>query len=111
MERTWTGRIRAGAEAEHERFVGWLDSPEGRTMLGRALLTGYRLAESDGRVTVRFAADEPPPIIRFLRNRRFWPEIWEFETADPSQALGADARERLAWRKSNGTADGSGEER
>lgn len=105
MERTWTGRIRAGAEAEHERFVGWLDSAAGRTALGRALLTGYRLEESDGRVTVRFAAAAPPPIIRFLRNRRFWPEFWEFESADPTQAVGSGARERLAWHTS-GPADG-----
>lgn len=110
MERTWSGRIRAGAEAEHERFVGWLGSEEGRAMLGRALLTGYRLEEVDGRVTAHFAAAEPPPMIRFLRNRRFWPEFWEFESADPSQVVGAGARERVAWRKPDRAAR-TGEER
>ena len=98
VERTWTGRIRPGAEAEHERFVAWLASDEGRTMLGRTLLTGYRLAEADGRITVRLSAEEPPPIIRFLRHHRFWPEFWEFESADPGRAVGPGARERLAWR-------------
>ena len=100
MERTWTGRIRPGAETEHERFVTWLASDEGQTTLGRALLTSYRLDEADGRITATFGADEPPPIIRFLRNRRFWPEFWEFESAEPGQAVGPGARQRVAWLKS-----------
>ena len=99
MERTWTGRIRPGADSEHERFVEWLASDEGRTMLGRALLTGYRLEQAEGRITVRLSADEPPPIIRFLRNHRFWPEFWEFESAAPGMAVGPGARKRLAWSK------------
>jgi hypothetical protein len=103
MERTWSGRIRPGAEPEHERFVEWLASDEGRTMLGRALLGGYRLHEADGRITVRLLADEPPPIIRFLRNHRFWPEFWEFESAEPGRAVGPRAHERLAWRKGERT--------
>ena len=99
VERIWTGRVRPGAEAEHESFVTWLSSPEGQRSLAHSLLTAYRLSEADGRLTVRFAANEPPPIIRFLRNRRFWPEFWEFESADPGQAVGSDAVERLRWRK------------
>jgi hypothetical protein len=98
MERTWTGRVRGGSEADHERFVDWLRSAEGGEFLRRALLSTYRLAEQDGRVTVRMDADEPPKLIRFLRNRRFWPEFWEFESADPAVALGPAARERVAWR-------------
>src|SRR6266516_1032013 len=99
MERTWTGRIRQGSDEEHKRFVAWLDSSDGRALLGRTLLTTYRLSEEGGRVTARFSADEPPPIIRFLRHRRFWPEFWEFESADPDQAVGPTAVERLAWQK------------
>jgi hypothetical protein len=97
VERIWTGRVRPGAEAEHESFVTWLSSPEGQRSLAHSLLTAYRLSEADGRLTVRFAANEPPPIIRFLRNRRFWPEFWEFESAEPGRAVGAGARERVVW--------------
>ena len=97
MERTWTGRIRPGQEQEHEQFVAWLGSAEGTRSLSRALLTAYRLAEQDGRLTVSFAATEPPAVIRFLRNRRFWPEFWEFESADRTDALGDGARERVRW--------------
>ena len=97
MERTWTGRLKAGAEAEHERFVAWLDSEAGRALLARSLLSGYRLAEEGGRLTVTVAASEPPPIIRFLRNPRFWPSCWEFESADPGLAVGPQARERVVW--------------
>ena len=99
MERTWTGRLRAGAEAEHARFVEWLRSTEGQGFLARSLLTSYRLSEQDGRITVKLAADEPPPIIRFLRNPRFWPAFWEFESADPTEALGLEARELVSWQK------------
>ena len=98
MIRTWTGQIRPEGREEHERFVAWLASPEGGTALGRALLTSYRLREQDGRLTVELGADEPPPIIRFLRNRRFWPEIWTFESADPAAAVGGEAAERVSWR-------------
>ena len=101
MDRTWTGRIRDGAEAEHERFVEWLGSAEGRGFLERSLLTGYRLAEQDGRITVTLSADEPPPVIRFLRNPRFWPDVWEFESADRDQAVGPGARQRVSWRKTS----------
>src|SRR6266567_3462484 len=82
MQRSWTGQVAAGAEADHEQFVRWLTSPQGEGLLARSLLTEYRLAEHKGRVTVTFAAPEPPPIIRFLRNRRFWPDFWSFESAD-----------------------------
>ena len=97
MERTWNGRVRSGSEADHARFLAWLASPDGRALLARSLLTSYRLAEENGRVTVRFSADEPPPIIRFLRHRRFWPDFWEFESADPAQAVGPSAREVFSW--------------
>jgi hypothetical protein len=97
MERTWTGRIRPGDEQGHQQFVAWLSSDEGAASFSRALLTSYHLVEQDGRLTVSFAAPEPPVIIRFLRNRRFWPEFWEFESADRAAALGDGALERVHW--------------
>ena len=99
MERTWTGLLKPDAEAEHERFVAWLDSGESRALLARSLLSSYRLAEERGRLTVTLAASEPPPIIRFLRNPRFWPSFWEFESAEPGHAVGPEARERVLWRR------------
>ena len=99
MERTWTGRLKSDAEAEHERFVAWLDSEEGRALLARSLLSSYRLAEQGGRLTVTLAAAEPPPIIHFLRNPRFWPSFWEFESADPGLAVGPEAQERVLWQR------------
>ena len=99
MERTWTGLLKRGADAEHEHFVVWLDSQEGRALLARSLLSSYRLAEERGRLTVTLVAPEPPPIIRFLRNPRFWPSFWEFESADPGLAVGPEARERVLWRR------------
>jgi hypothetical protein len=98
LVRTWTGQIQPEGREEHERFVAWLASAEGGTALGRALLSSYRLRELDGRLTVEFGAEEPPPIIRFLRNRRFWPQIWQFESADPTAAVPAEAVERVNWR-------------
>ena len=105
MERTWTGRLLAGRTDEHERFVEWLRSADGQGLLARSLLTSYRLAEADGRITVTLAADEPPPIIRFLRNRRFWPECWEFESADRSAAFSPATRELVAWRAGSPSGD------
>jgi hypothetical protein len=99
LERTWTGRVRQGAESEHARLLDWLNSSEGRAALGRALLTSYRLVEEGVRLSVTFGADEPPPIIRFLRNPRFWPDFWEFESAERGKALGPKAAERVVWSK------------
>ena len=99
MERAWSGRVRPGSETEHERFLDWLSSAEGRALLARSLLTSYRLVEDEGRITITFGADEPPPIVRFLRNRRFWPEFWEFESAGSESGASPAAVERMAWRK------------
>jgi hypothetical protein len=99
MERTWSGRVRAGSEGEHQQFTRWLGSGEGLGLLARSQLDGYQLLELAGRVTVRLSAHEPPAIIHFLRNRRFWPDYWEFESADPAQAVGPDAAERVRWSR------------
>ena len=99
MERIWNGRLRADAAEEHRAFVEWLGSVEGQGLLARSLLTAYSLDEQDDRLTVRLAADEPPAIIRFLRNHRFWPEYWQFSSADPAQAVDSDQSRRITWRR------------
>jgi hypothetical protein len=101
MERIWNGRVRPEAGAEHRAFVEWLRSAEGQGLLARSLLTGYSLDEQDGRLTVRLAAGEPPAIIRFLRNHRFWPDYWQFSSADPAEAVATDSSRRVEWRRAD----------
>jgi hypothetical protein len=101
LERTWNGQLRADAGEAHLAFVEWLRSAEGQGLLGRSLLTGYSLDERDGRLTVRLAADQPPAIIRFLRNPRFWPDYWQFTSADPSLAVSAEESRLVTWRRSD----------
>jgi len=90
MERTWTGRPRPGSEVEHQAFLAWLGGPDGLSLLARSRLSSYRLLEADGRITVILGADDPPALVSFLRNDRFWPPFWEFESSSPADAVGAN---------------------
>jgi hypothetical protein len=98
--RVWRGRVRDGSREEHDRFVEWLNTDEARLQFGKFLLTGYTLAEDGDALTITLAAEEPPPIIRFLRNPRMWPEFWEFESAGAGGASAAGT-ERVRWRRGN----------
>ena len=100
--RVWRGRVKSGARAEHERFVAWLNTDEARQQYAKFLLTGYTLAEDGDALTITLAAEEPPPIIRFLRNPRMWPEIWEFESAGaggPTSGQDGAGTVRVRWRR------------
>ena len=99
MERTWTGRLQPASKAEHLAFVSWLSGPDGLSLLARSRLTSYQLVEADGRITVVLGADDPPALVSFLRNNRFWPAFWEFESAGSADAVGDNGVERLAWRR------------
>jgi hypothetical protein len=99
VERIWTGRVQPGAESEHDQFVAWLASAEGQSLLARSLLASYQLREQAGRLSVTLGADEPPAIVKFLRNRRFWPDFWAFESAERANAVGPDARQRVTWSR------------
>jgi hypothetical protein len=107
MDRTWNGRIGNSGRPDHESFVAWLQSVDGQALLARSQLTNYRLAELGDRLTLTLGADEPPALIRFLRNRRFWPEVWEFESADPNAAVGPEATARVEWRRPVGVPRGA----
>lgn len=98
MERFWHGSVKPGCIDEHERFIDWLNSSEGRALLERSALTAYRLWQDGTRLSVAMTAADPPAIIRFLRNRRFWPECWEFESAAASRAVDAGAALRVDWK-------------
>ncbi len=103
----WVGRIKPGHEAEHERFVDWLNGEEGRSTFRRRRLTEYALTERNGLVTVIFKAPrtgDPRIMIDFLRYPGLWPEYWEFvrggrlEDGAEDEASG---RVRVHWRRSD----------
>lgn len=101
-ERVWNGCVKPGQTAAHEAFVTWLASDEGQRLLARTLLSSYRLAQDGERLTITLSAADPPSLVRFLRDPRFWSAAWEFLSADPGQALGAGAPVRVAWRRPPG---------
>ena len=104
MERTrvWRGRVKPEGREEHERFVAWLGSDEAAVQYAKFLLNGYSLAQQGDDLMITLAAEEPPPIIRFLRNPRMWPDIWEFESAGAGGATAGQAGAgtvRVRWRR------------
>ena len=105
MERTrvWRGRVKSESRAEHERFVEWLNTAEAKEQYRKFLLTGYSLAQQGDDLTVLLSSEEPPAVIRFLRNPRMWPVYWEYITADtdvpelpPTQCASSGERPRPA---------------
>jgi hypothetical protein len=77
----WIGRIQAGREADHARFIQWLNSEAAEDVFRRRRLNEYTLLEEDGTVTVIFKAPhtgDPRILIDFLRYPGLWPEYWEF---------------------------------
>ena len=101
MERTrvWRGRVKPEHRKEHERFVAWLATDEAAVQYAKFLLNGYTLAQQGDSLTVTLAAEEPPAIIRFLRNPRMWPEYWEYESAGGDGAGVPDEAVRVRWRR------------
>lgn len=74
----WRGSLRPGSEEEHRAFLKQLESPAGRDLLRRCGLTSYSLHQQGDRLDVVFRSEKPSIIPGFLRNRRLWPEYWEF---------------------------------
>lgn len=97
--RVWRGRVKPGHDAEHEQFVTWLQTDEAKLQYAKYLLTGYSLAQQGDDLTVTLSAEEPPPIIRFLRNQRMWPEYWEYLSAGGAGADVPDEAVRVCWRR------------
>jgi hypothetical protein len=103
--RVWIGRISSGHEAEHQRFVEWLNGPEAAEIFRRRRLTEYELTESNGDVMVIFKAPrtgDPRIMIDFLRYPGLWPEYWEFVRGgrfdDEPSLVGGTVR--VHWRAS-----------
>src|SRR3954454_14556766 len=101
MERTrvWHGRIKAESHAEHETFVEWLGTDEAKLQYSKFLLTGYTLAQHGDDLTILLSAEEPPAVIRFLRNPRMWPDFWEYVQAESDASDVPDDEIRVRWRK------------
>jgi hypothetical protein len=108
--RVWIGRVAAGHEAEHARFIDWLNGPEAADIFRRRRLNEYLLMEEDGTVTVVFRAPhtgDPRLMIDFLRYPGLWPAFWEFVRGgraddEPPPALPATAT-RVHWRRDSET--------
>jgi hypothetical protein len=103
--------VAAGHEAEHARFVDWLNGPEAEAIFRRRRLTEYVLSEQDGTVQVVFKAPhtgDPRIMIDFLRYPGLWPDYWEFvrggraEDTPPSSMPAGSTR--VHWRREGGGA-------
>jgi hypothetical protein len=99
--RVWVGRIEVGREAEHARFVEWLNGEEAQSIFRRRRLNEYQLIEHDGKVTVIFKAPhtgDPRLMIDFLRYPGVWPEFWQFESSEPPSDNGLL---KVHWRRAD----------
>jgi hypothetical protein len=88
--RVWIGRVASGHEADHARFVEWLNGPEAESVFRRRRLTEYLLFEQAGTITVIFKAPhtgDPRIMIDFLRYPGMWPDYWQFERADHAEEI------------------------
>jgi hypothetical protein len=102
--RVWIGRIEPGREADHARFVDWLNGHDAHAIFQRRRLTEYRLVEHDGTVTVIFKAPhtgDPRIMIDFLRYPGVWPEFWTFERAGGTDEDIRTGELRVHWRRAD----------
>jgi hypothetical protein len=104
--RIWVGRVKGGHEAEHERFIQWLNGPEAEEIFRRRRLTEYELTEHEGTVTVVFKAPhtgDPRIMIDFLRYPGLWPEYWEFVRGGraDTKPVPAEGVVKVHWRRGN----------
>lgn len=103
--RVWVGRVSRGHEADHQRFIEWLNGPEAAEIFRRRRLNEYELSEHDGDVRVVFKAPhtgDPRIMIDFLRYPGMWPEYWEFVRGGRAEARDEAAPEgtiRVHWRR------------
>ena len=103
--RVWIGRVASGREADHARFVDWLNGPEAESIFRRRRLTEYLLIEENGNLTVLFKAPhtgDPRIMIDFLRYPGMWPDYWEFARAGSPEdvpAVAPPASIKVHWRR------------
>ena len=97
--RIWRGRVDPEHREEHEQFVAWLGTDEAAAQYAKFLLNGYSLAQQGDDLTVTMTASEPPPIIRFLRNPRMWPDYWQYVSAGSGAEDVPESAVRVRWRR------------
>jgi hypothetical protein len=94
----WSGRVQAGAEAQHDRFVEELRTPASAELLGKYSLTEYAMYQRADDLEVIFKSEKPEIIAGFLKNKRMWPDYWEFEA--PGEAdMPADKELVFRWTR------------
>ena len=94
----WSGRVQAGAEKQHDEFVSALRTPDTAELLGKYTLTDYAMYQRDDEIEVIFKSEKPSIIAGFLKNKRMWPDYWEFE--GPGQAdVPADKSLVFRWTR------------
>lgn len=84
----WHGSLRPGAEPEHRLFLEQLRSAAGADLLRRCGLTRYSLYEHGEQLDIVFRSNRPSIIAGFLRNKRLWPDYWEFDAPGTEVDLG-----------------------
>jgi hypothetical protein len=104
MERTrvWHGRVKPESHDAHEQFIDWLGTDEAKLQYSKFLLTGYSLAQHGDDLTILLSSEEPPAVIRFLRNPRMWPDFWEFQPGSTDVPELPAEEVRVRWRKNEG---------
>jgi len=75
----WSGSVQAGAEKQHEAFVAGLRTPESAALLAKYSLIEYAMYQRDHALDIIFKSEKPSIIAGFLKNKRMWPDYWEFE--------------------------------
>jgi hypothetical protein len=90
--------VKPGAEADHDQFVNELRTPASADLLRKYSLVSYAVFQRDHELEVVFKSEKPEIIAGFLKNKRFWPEIWEF-THPGEVDVPADKPEVFRWSR------------
>jgi hypothetical protein len=94
----WSGAVREGSEREHAKFLEGLRTPASAELLVKYSLTEYAVYQRGRELDVIFKADKPTVIPGFLKNKRMWPEFWEF--ARPGEVdVPADKALVFRWQR------------
>ncbi len=94
--------MQPGSEAEHERFLEWLNSADAHEVFRRRRLTEYVLSQEDGTVTIVFKAPhtgDPRIMIDFLRYPGLWPDFWDFLKGGDVPPELPESTVKVHWRR------------